>query len=466
MIALGLGEIARLTSGALAGGVASTVEVVGPVVIDSRQASPGALFVCLRGEHVDGHEFARAAVAAGAVAALAEHDVDAPAVIVPDATHALGQLAAGVLALADRCTVVGVTGSSGKTSTKDLLAQILERHGPVVAPKNSFNNEIGLPLTVLEVTGQTRNLVCEYSARGPGHIAYLATIAPPRVGVVLNVGAAHLGEFGSRDAVAEAKGELVAALPGDGTAVLNADDARVAAMATRTKAPVMWFGTGPGADVRIADLQLDELARPRFRLVTSDGQVQVSLPLSGAHHAQNAAAAAAAALACGVNLTEIGDALSRATVRSAHRMGVFTRSDDVLVIDDAYNANPESMRAALEAFRRMASARRRWAVLGEMRELGPESDTLHREVGLLAAQSQVDELLVVSEAAEQISTGAADEPGWSGRVRLVADAGEAIAVLRAELRPGDGVLVKASNGVRLWRVAEALVSDVPAGAAS
>jgi UDP-N-acetylmuramoyl-tripeptide--D-alanyl-D-alanine ligase len=466
MIALDLAEVARLTGGALAGGADPAAVVAGPVVIDSRRALPGALFVCLRGEHADGHDFAAAAADAGAVAALAEHDVGVPAVVVPDPTRALGVLAGGVLERADGCTVVGVTGSSGKTSTKDLLAHVLNRRGPVVAPQNSFNNEIGLPLTVLEVTAQTRTLVCEYSARGRGHIAYLTTIAQPRVAVVLNVGAAHLGEFGSRDAVAEAKGELVAALPEDGTAVLNADDPRVVSMKARTKAPVVWFGTGPDVDVRIVDLRLDDLARPRFRLVTRAGEAHITLPLSGAHHAQNAAAATGAALACGINLADIAVALSTATARSAHRMGVFRRSDDVLIVDDAYNANPESMGAALEAFRSMAAARRRWAVLGEMRELGADSDELHRAVGRLAARAGVDELLLVSAAADSIAAGAAEKSTWSGRARVVSDADAAVSVLRAELRPGDAVLVKASNSMRLWRIAEMLVSDVPAGAAS
>lgn len=466
MITVDLAEVARLTGGALVDGADPSVDVPGPIVIDSRDAARGSLFVCLRGEHVDGHDFAQAATSAGAVAALAERPVSTPAVVVQDSTRALGLLAAGVLERASGCTVVGVTGSSGKTSTKDLLAHVLERLGPVVAPHNSFNNEIGLPLTVLQVTTRTRTLVCEYSARGPGHIAYLSRLAPPKVGVVLNVGAAHLGEFGSRDAVAEAKGELVAALPSDGTAVLNADDHRVAAMAMRTEATVVWFGTDSSADIRVVDLQLDDLARPRFRLVTKDGEADVALPLSGAHHAQNAAAATGAALACGMTLADIADALSTAGTRSAHRMGVFQRADDVLIIDDAYNANPESMAAALDAFRRMAKTRRRWAVLGEMRELGPESTGLHRDVGRLAARTGVDELVVVSPAADAIADGAADDAGWSGRTRVVADVEGAISVLRDELRPGDAVLVKASNGVRLWRVAEVLVSDVAAGAAS
>jgi len=464
MIDLTLADVATLTRGVLSGGADPAARVTGAVV-DSRRATSGDLFVCVRGDHVDGHDYASAAVGAGAAAALAAYDVGVPAVVVPDPVAALGQLAAGILRRANDCRVVGVTGSSGKTSTKDLLAQVLNRQGSLVAPHNSFNNEIGLPLTVLEVSEQTRTLVCEYSARGPGHIRYLCEIAPPHIGVVLNVGAAHLGEFGSRDAVADAKAELVEALPPDGTAVLNADDFRVAAMATRTRARVVLFGESPTAGVRVADVRLDELARPRFRLVTDTGELDVQLPLSGAHHALNAAATAAAALACGMSLEDVVDALQSATEHSAHRMDVRRRSDDVLVIDDAYNANPESMTAALAAFTRMSEGRRRWAVFGEMRELGAESLNLHRGVGAAVAHAGVDELVVVTPA-EPIAEAASAEAGWSGHARVASDANEAVRLLRAEVRPGDAVLVKASNSVRLWEVAEALLVDVPAGAAS
>lgn len=462
MIAVDLAEIARLTEGRLSPDADPAALVAGPVVIDSRRAEPGGLFVALPGERVDGHAFAADAVRAGAVAVLAGHDVGVPAVVVDDPQRALGALATGVLARAERCTVVGVTGSSGKTTTKDLLAQLLERSGPVVAPENSFNNELGLPLTVLRIDADTRTLVCEYSARGPGHIGYLCRIAPPEIGVVLNVGAAHLGEFGSRAAIAAAKGELVEALPSTGTAVLNADDELVRAMSSRTAARVVLFGTGTDADVVVKGVELDQLARPRFRLHTFAGEADVQLGLSGAHQALNAAAAAAVGLSAGLGFADVIAGLEAATVRSAHRMDVRVRDDGLLVVDDAYNANPESMRAALVAFASLAGGRRRWAVLGEMRELGAESAALHRDLGRLVADSGIDELLAVGSA--DVVADAAGATPWTGRARVVADIPAAIDVLSAEVRSSDAVLVKASNSLRLWQVADALLAGQTAGA--
>lgn len=457
MIRLELAEIARLTGGQLTGGADPTSAVTGPVVIDSRRAEPGGLFVCLPGERVDGHDFAAAAVAAGAVAALAAREVDAPAVVVADPQQALAVLATAVLERMSQCTVVGVTGSSGKTSTKDLLGQVLARLGPTVAPENSFNNELGLPLTVLRVTARTRTLVCEYSARSTGHIAELCRVAPPQVGIVLNVGTAHLGEFGSREAIAAAKGELVEALPPPGTAILNADDRLVLGMAPRTRARVMTFGLAASADVRVTDLELDDLARPRFHLRTPQGGAQVALTVSGIHHAFNAAAVTAAGLALELDLAEIADALSTAVIRSPHRMDVRTRADGLTVIDDAYNANPESMQAALLALGRLAGGRRRWAVLGEMLELGDESDELHRQLGRVVALAGVEELVAVG-ATEALVDGATATPEWQGRARLVPDAAAATTVLRDEVDADDVVLVKASNSIQLWDVADALMS--------
>ena len=243
MIPLTLAEIAALTGGSLAPAEAAARTVTGPVIIDSRRVTDGALFAALPGERADGHDYAPAAVAAGAAGVLASRPVPgAPAVVVPDVTVALGALAKGVLGRLPAATVTGITGSSGKTSTKDLAAQVVEHLGPTIAPEDSFNNEIGLPLTVLRAGAATRFLVLEMSARGIGHIAALCDIAPPRIGAVLNVGRAHAGEFGSLDAVAKAKGELPEALPADGVAVLNADDPRVLAMAARTAARVVTFG--------------------------------------------------------------------------------------------------------------------------------------------------------------------------------------------------------------------------------
>ena len=281
MIPLSLGAIAQLTgarlSGAAPGQDANPATLVtGPVIIDSRAAAPGALFAALPGTRVDGHDFALQAVAAGATAVLATRPCGVPALIVPDVTEALGRLARGVVDALPRLQIAGITGSAGKTTTKDLAAQLIEALGPTVAPRASWNNEIGHPLTVLRATTQTRYLVLELSARGPGHIAHLCQIAPPRLGVVLCVGHAHEGEFGGIEEVARAKGELPAALPeagaagGGGVALLNADDPRVMAMAARTAARVVTFGRGP-ADVRAADVRLDDRGRPGFRLVSPSG---------------------------------------------------------------------------------------------------------------------------------------------------------------------------------------------------
>jgi UDP-N-acetylmuramoyl-tripeptide--D-alanyl-D-alanine ligase len=466
MIEMSLAEVAAVTGGRLHR--ATGDERVTAVEFDSRQVGPGGLFLALPGERADGHDYAAAAVAAGATAVLAAREVDAPAVLVPPAEP--GSLATGsylaatdpdgagaaVLAALARlathniraiaATVVGVTGSSGKTSTKDLLAAVLAPLGPTVAPPGSFNNELGLPWTALRADAGTRHLVLELSARGRGHIAALCRIVQPRIGVVLNVGRAHLGEFGSPEAIAQAKGELVEALPESGVAVLNADDPAVAAMASRTGARVVSVGRSPGADVRADDVVLDA-GRPRFRLVSEQGTADVALRLVGAHHVGNALSAAAVALECGATPEGVATALSAAAPASRWRMEVADRADGVTVVNDAYNANPESMRAALQALAAIGSpGRRTWAVLGRMAELGDESRAAHAETAAVAAELGVDELVTV--AAPEYGAG-----------RAVPDRGAALALLRAELQPGDVVLVKASRAAGLDRLADALVQD-------
>ncbi len=474
MISLTLAEVAAATGGRLADAdPASTVD--GPVVVDSRTAEPGGLFVAVRGERVDGHDYAGAAVAAGATAVLATRAVGVPAVVVDDSVAALGRLARAALHRLPAARVVAVTGSQGKTGTKDLLAAVLTAAAPTVATAGSFNNEIGLPLTVLAADPTTRHLVLEMGARGSGHIAYLCTLARPTVGVLLNVGVAHLGEFGTREAIAVAKGELVEALPATGTAVLNADDALVMGTARRTSARVLTFGAGPGADVRSGDVRLDAQARPTFRLDTPQGAATVALALHGEHQVSNAAAAAAASLASGVPLDTVAAALEGARPRSRWRMEVSERPDGVTVVNDAYNANPDSVRAALKALVAMAGSpgtapRRSWAVLGEMRELGAASAQEHDAIGRLAVRLDVDRLVVVGEAARPMHLGAAHEGSWGEESQHVPDAGAALSVLRAELRPGDVVLVKASRAAGLEAVAAGLLDggvqdDVPAGGA-
>jgi UDP-N-acetylmuramoyl-tripeptide--D-alanyl-D-alanine ligase len=461
VIPLSVAQIAAATGARLADVSDPAAMVTGPVVIDSRDAEPGSLFAALPGTRTDGHEFAAAAVAAGAVAALAARPVGIPALVVPDVQAALGKLAKAVIDRAAGLTVIGITGSVGKTTTKDLAAQLIETLGPTVAPRDSFNNEIGHPLTALRVTGQTRYLVAELAARGPGHITELCQIAPPRLGAVLCVGHAHTGEFGSLDAIAAAKGELPAALPADGVAVLNADDQRVAAMAVRTRAKVVTFGYSADADVRAAQMRPDETGRPGFLLVTPSGSAPVQLQLYGEHYVYNALAAAALAGQLGMPIADIAAGLSAAVPRSRWRMEVTRLPNGVTVINDAYNANPDSVRAALGALATMARGRRAFAVLGYMAELGDDADQLHEEVGEAAAAAGLAGLIVVGDEAAPILTGAKAMPRWQGEQLWVSDAAAAHAALRDRLRAGDVVLVKASHAVHLERVALALTGERP-----
>ncbi len=465
MIELTLAEIATITDGALGGGADPSAVVSGPVEFDSRRVAPGGLFLALPGERVDGHDYTAAAAAAGAVAALVTRPVDEPHVLVPDGRCALAALATAVAARLASTVIIGITGSSGKTSTKDLLAQVLAELGPTVAPPESFNNELGHPYTVLLAGAQTGYLVLETSARGIGHIRYLTAIAPPRIGAVLNVGSAHLGEFGSREAIAQAKGELVEALPADGVAVLNADDVLVAGMAARTAARVVTFGEGAKADVRADAVGLDDLGRAGFTLRAGGTSARVQLRTVGEHHVGNALAAAAVALECGMPLDRVADALSRATARSHWRMEVTERPDGVVIVNDTYNANPESMRAALKALAYLGRRRgaRTIAVLGEMAELGAETAAEHDGVGRLAVRLDIARLLAVGESARPLAHGAALEGSWNGESSWVPDVDAALALLRDELRPGDVVLVKASRAAGLERVALALIENCAEG---
>ena len=506
MIDLTVAQIAEIVGGELAdisAPAAADLHVTGTVEFDSRKVTPGGLFLALPGARSDGHDHAAAAVAAGAVAVLAARPVGVPAIIVspvpPTAQRgsglagvlehdddgsgaavlaALAKLAAAVAAelVAGGLTIVGITGSSGKTSTKDLLAAVLAPLGEVVAPPGSFNNELGHPWTVLRATASTDYLILELSARHPGNIAELATIAPPAIGVVLNVGTAHLGEFGSREAIAQTKSELPQAVPRSGVVVLNVDDPAVAAMADVTAARVVRVSrhrrtdAGP-ADVWAGPVTLDELARPQFTLHSADGDVDIRLAVHGDHQVSNALCAAAVALECGATTEQVSKALAGAGPVSQHRMRVSTRADGVTIIDDAYNANPDSMQAGLQALAWIArggsgAARRRsWAVLGEMAELGEDAISEHDRIGRLAVRLDVSRLVVVGmgRSMSAMHHGAVMEGSWGGEAAIVADADAALTLLRAELQPGDVVLVKASNAAGLGALADSLVADTADG---
>ncbi|RRQ27610.1 UDP-N-acetylmuramoyl-tripeptide--D-alanyl-D-alanine ligase [Rhodococcus sp. Eu-32] len=492
MISLTLQQIADVVGGTLHDVPDPNLVVDGTVEFDSRKVTAGGLFLALPGARVDGHDHAAAAIDAGAVAVLAARPVGVPAIVVEPTPHdgramalehdhdgsgaavlaALATLArASVMELTAKTglTVVGVTGSSGKTSTKDLLASVLAPLGSVVAPPGSFNNELGHPWTALRADEQTKFLALELSARGVGHVASLARTAPPRIGVVLNVGTAHLGEFGSRQNIALAKGELVEALPSaadGGVAVLNADDTLVLEMQSRTRARVVTVGLSSDADIRATNVRLDADARARFTLVTADGEIDIALAVHGEHQIGNALSAAAVALECGATLEQISTALSGAAAASVRRMDVRTRADGVTVVNDSYNANPDSMRAALKALVSMSRSddgprRRTWAVLGEMAELGQESIIEHDAIGRLAVRLDVSRLIIVESgrSTRAMHQGAVMEGSWGEESMLVPDDASAIEVLRSEVAPGDVVLVKASQSVGLWTVADALLSD-------
>jgi UDP-N-acetylmuramoyl-tripeptide--D-alanyl-D-alanine ligase len=462
VITMTLAEVAECVDGILAGGADPDAVVSAPVAFDSRRVESGGLFLALPGERTDGHDHAAAAVAAGAVAILATRALDVPCVVVSDGLTALAALAREVLQRLPDIVVIGVTGSSGKTSTKDLMATLLSELGPTVAPAGSFNNELGHPFTVLQATTETRFLVLEKSARGIGHIAFLTSIAPPRIGVVLNVGTAHVGEFGSREAIATAKGELVEALPDaadGGIAVLNADDPAVVAMAGRTTARVVLVGESAAADLRADGVSLDRLGRPSFTMSHRGQWVSVAMKLTGEHHVANALAAAAVALECGMSLTAAGAILSSASARSRWRMEITERADGVVIVNDAYNANPESMRAALKTLAAMSRGRRGWAVLGEMAELGDQAWAEHDALGRTAVRLDIAHVIAVGSGARSIAQGAALEGSWDGESVWVEEADEALALVRARVQPGDVVLIKASRSVGLERLAAALIDD-------
>ncbi|MCJ7858604.1 UDP-N-acetylmuramoyl-tripeptide--D-alanyl-D-alanine ligase [Corynebacterium kalidii] len=498
MIEMTSGTIAEVTGGHLVDGATADTVVTGPVEFDSRRITPGSVFMALPGERVDGHDFVPGALRDGAALAMVGRAVGQPSLLctaVDDASGpdsgaaqrnaayldndpegigervlaAVGRLArynTDRLVAEEGLTVVGVTGSAGKTSTKDLLGAVLSRAGATVAPPGSFNNEIGHPYTALKAGRDTRFLVAEMSARGQGHIAHLARIAPPRVGVVLNVGTAHLGEFGSREAIARAKGELVEALPtaeDGGLAILNADDDFVSAMAPRTRARIIRFSMTaegrPDADYVATDITLDEVARASFTMHHPHGDpVPVTLGVFGAHQVSNALAAAAVGMECGLDAATVADALSCHVAASANRMDVRTRADGVTVINDTYNANPDSMRAGIDALAYTAAGRPDacgWAVLGQMAELGDGARDEHARLGEVLAQRRVGHVVVVGNGVNQNALAESAE-AHGVAVRRVENADAAVNFLDLNVEPNDVVLVKASYADGLWSVAEGL----------
>lgn len=472
MIALSLDDIARVVDGSvhLAGapGTSGTTTVSGPVETDSREIVPGGLFVAKRGEHDDGHRFADAAAAAGAAALIVERRLPTPLpqIVVRESVDALGALATEVVRrVHDRGVLrtVGVTGSNGKTTTKNLLRAICSPAGPTVASRASFNNEVGGPLTMLQVTWDTRFLIAEMGASAAGDVARLTAMAPPDVGVVLKVGLAHAGEFGGIERTAEAKAEMVTGLAETATAVLNADDPRVAAMASGTRARVLTFGLEQ-ADVRASGVVAGP-AGTDFELHLPDGQESaVHFAVLGEHHVANALAAAAAAHALGIPIDTIVAGVQSVVRAERWRMEVLA-THPLTVINDAYNASPDSMAAALKALVQIAPrGARTVAVLGEMTELGDLAADEHDAIGRLVVRFNIGQLVVVGAGAKRIHLAASMEGSWDGESLFAEDMAEAEELLADLLAPGDVVLIKSSNAAGLRVLGDRIGDAVREGA--
>lgn len=457
MIALTAREISLIVNGSLHGD--EKISVTAAPVFDSRQASAGSLFLALIGENTDGHNFIGEAFANGAVLALTTKPVEEPCIVVPDVMQALTDLAKFVRVQLSDLKVIGITGSQGKTTTKDLLNYILSSVGKTVAPVGSFNNELGVPLTILQCDEKTKYCIVEMGARHIGDIAALCAIAKPQIGAVLKVGNAHLGEFGSREAIAQAKSELITALETGGTAVLGSYDQFTPAMKVSDGVAVLTFGERSDCNVRAADVEIRE-GRPHFDLVTKDGRAAVGMRLVGLHQIPNALAAAAISSALGLSVDQIAGALSMAELASKWRMEIFEAADR-LMINDSYNANPESMAAALRTLALFAQERggSAWAVLGKMHELGASEGADHAAIGKLVNDLGIDHLVTVSMPAYSSGISSASET----LIHEFKDKSSAITLLE-EIQPGDVVLIKASRAEHFEEIAQVIATNWQTGA--
>ena len=453
MIKILLSEVAELVGGKLLG---QDAEVFGSVETDSRLVSAGALFFAKPGEVTDGHNYVESAMNLGAVGAVVERfqtNVSLPQILVNDSVLALGALASGVLARVrekSEITVIGITGSNGKTSTKNMLGEILRQFGLTVSPIESYNNEVGAPISILKVDESTKYLVVEMGAGGLGTISYLAEMAKPDIGVVLKVGLAHAGEFGGIEVTAKIKGELPAALSSEGTFIFNADDSFVSRMVDDTKAKSVSFGTSASADSRFDNVELS-LAGTSADFHFSNGEVRrLELQILGEHQLMNAAAAITVATVLYLPMDKVFTTLRAMPLAERWRMQLSNRADGVSIINDAYNASPDSMKAALQTLAHLGkSGRRTLAVLGEMAELGEFSRQSHDEIGRLAVRYNIDQLVVVGAAAKLIHLGAMQEGSWDGESVFFESSSDALAYIRGMLEPGDIVLVKSSKSANL-----------------
>jgi UDP-N-acetylmuramoyl-tripeptide--D-alanyl-D-alanine ligase len=457
MFDLSLGQICDIVGGKLFGD--SSIRISG-VSIDSRTSSPGDLFAAIVGERVDGHDFAAQALENGASALLVSRSLPGDHVLLPaspdaldPAVHAIAKISAHIRTLMRGVEVIGITGSSGKTSTKDMIGQILSHAGVTHAPAGSQNNELGLPLTLLSAPRDVKYLVTEMGMRGLGHISHLCNLAQPTIGVITNVGQAHIGEVGSIEGIAKAKSELVNAIPASGVVVLNADDDRVMAMRTLTEATIFTYGLSKAADVRAENLHLTSSGSYTFDLVYRGQKVTTSIPILGEHNVLNALAAAAVGLSVGMEVEVISRALTTLKQMSKWRMEVHQLPGNVTIINDAYNANPESMTAALETLIEIPATGNTFAILGKMHELGEASDAIHVQVANLATRLGVTNVIAVGESAKSYGL-----PGLVGSSKdrelpdresqksvWLTDFASACDYIVKEVKSGDILLFKASR---------------------
>ena len=452
---MSLGDIASACGGSLVG--ADSGAVVTGVSTDTRTLRSGDLFFALVGENMDGHRFVADALNAGAaVAVVSKDDIDGPRIVVDDTLKALGDTARFYRS-GFSPVVVGVTGSVGKTTTKEMIAQIAAAKGSVLANEGNFNNEIGLPLTLLKLEPAHQVAVLEMAMRGPGQIDYLCDIARPSIGVITNVGISHIELLGSMDAIAAAKGEILDHLPADGAAVLNADDAYFEPFRTRAKCRVVSFGRSEAADIRADDERVDSQGFCSFTARTPHGDYELNIPLPGLHVVEDALAAVAAACELGVPMETAADALGRFNAPDK-RANVRTSRAGFTVIDDTYNASPQSVMSALRTLKLM-DASRRIAVLGDMLELGGHAEDAHRQTGRAAAEAGVDVLIAVGDLAGHIAEGAIEAGVPNSSVRRFEDSSTAAQGLRDELGEGDVVLVKGSRAMKMEKVVEGLLAS-------
>lgn len=439
---------------------------VSSVVTDSREVTPGALYVARVGENTDGHNYITSACEKGAAALLVQRhqpNISLPQIVVEESTIALGIFAQQHIAhlrAQGHLSVIAVTGSAGKTTTKDLMAQLFSSAGSTVAPRLSYNNEVGVPLTALQATDATRYLILEMGASGPGHLRYLTDLIAPDLAIELMVGHAHMGGFGSVEGVAQAKAELIQGLTPHGRALLNADDAHVVAMETYACGRSTFFSANgdPQARFRATDITINESQQASFTLTDTltHENTPVSLQLVGAHHVHNALAAASAAIMMGIPQSDVAQVLSASTAQSPHRMALhelIIAHHPVTLIDDSYNANSDSMQAALHTLSSLAQGRRSIAILGEMLELGQSSQESHEDVGRWAVQAGVEHIIAIGKQGLHYLRSA----GSGVNQYHVMSYREAYDIALTLIDGSSIILVKGSNGSGAWRVADALI---------